>query len=376
MSARRILVLYRYHVPPEKMRVAIRDHLQALEVSEEGHEIHYHNLVGEPPRALRNLRPDAVVLHTLLLCARWDPDFYVWKSCLDWLRELDCPKVAMPQDEYDCSEILDEWMAELGVDVILSNFGESVRELIYPVMAGRCAFGTVLTGYLSAALADGWARALPPITTRPIDIAYRASKLPYWFGSHGQLKHRIGPIVAKHAAALGLKTDISTSPGDTIEGHAWLDFLASSRTVIGCETGSSALNRRGEVKARIQHLLDGHEGPEPTFEEIDAQMPAGWDDHRLLSIGPRHLEAILTRTCQVLIEGHYEGILTAGRHYLAIRPDLSNLDHVLATLRDHDRLQRIADRAYDEVYRQGTYTYHHLARQIEAAIEGFVGESR
>jgi len=90
---------------------------------------------------------------------------------------------------------------------------------------------------------------------RPNHIVYRATKLPYWFGSHGQLKHRIAGIVSERAGSHDLTCNISTRESDTIVGESWLDFIASGKAIIGCESGSSALDRRGEIKAKIQTLL-------------------------------------------------------------------------------------------------------------------------
>ena len=111
-----------------------------------------------------------------------------------------------------------------------------------------------------------------PHSERRLDVVYRAKQLPYWFGSHGQLKHRIAEAVQERAGALGLSTDISTRPDDTVYGDGWLDFLISGRAVIGAESGSSVLDERGEIQRRISRLLA--EQPRLTFDEVDAQMPA------------------------------------------------------------------------------------------------------
>ena len=37
-------------------------------------------------------------------------------------------------------------------------------------------------------------------TERAHDLVYRAARLPYWFGSHGQLKHRIGDAASSKRA--------------------------------------------------------------------------------------------------------------------------------------------------------------------------------
>ena len=260
------------------------------------------------------MNPDAVVLHTTFLCMRWSHLFPTWKEDVRWLADLDCAKIALPQDEYDHSEVLDEWLYELGAASILSNFDDRFRETLYPLMHDRATFGQAFTGYVDDATVGELANTLPSLETRPFDVVYRASHLPYWFGSHGQLKHRIGEASKERALAMGLRVDISTHPEDTIVGPAWMRFLASGRCVVGCESGSSVLDRRGEIRARIRHLLRAE--PDLTFEEIDARMWPGWDSYAFFAVSPRHFEAVMTRTCQILVEGEYDGVLEAGRHYI------------------------------------------------------------
>jgi len=101
----------------------------------------------------------------------------------------------------------------------------------------------------------------------------------------------------------------------------------SGRAVIGAESGSSVLDARGEIQRRIGRLLA--EQPGLSFEEVDAQMPDGWDSYAFFAMSPRHLEAVITKTAQVLVEGRYSGVLEPGRHYIPLRRDLANLDEAL-----------------------------------------------
>jgi hypothetical protein len=77
---------------------------------------------------------------------------------------------------------------------------------------------------------------------------------------------------------------------------------------------------------------------------------------------------VVTRTAQVLVEGEYDGVLEPMRHYLPIRRDLSNLDEVLAMIRDHELLEKITAHAYDEVYLSGRYSYARFAEMLDAVL--------
>ena len=65
----------------------------------------------------------------------------------------------------------------------------------------------------------------------------------------------------------------------------------------------------------------------------------------------------MTGTCQILLEGNYNGVLTPWRHYVPLKSDYSNLDEVLGVVGDVARMQAIADRAYEEVVASQAWSY-------------------
>ncbi len=365
-KAKRILVLYIHNGSLDTMLVAILSHLRALEASDTAHEIFYYNAIDGAPAWLKRFRFDIVVLHTTLLCMRWSPIFNWWKRKLRWIKDLDCVTIAMPQDEYDHAEILDEWLAEWNVPIVFSNFGAVQRKLLYPILHDKATFYRCLTGYIDQRLAKDYEDKLLPLQARPNDIVYRAKHLPYRFGSHGQFKHKIGEDVLERAIQHGLKCDISTRREDTIFGSRWLDFLASGKVVIGTESGSSSIDRRGEITGQIQQML--RDDPTLSFEAVSARLPYGWDNYRFFAISPRHFEAVITKTAQVLVEGKYNGVLEPHTHYIPLKADFSNLDDVLDMVHDHEMLQRMVDRAYKDICLNGEYTYRRLAADIEQAL--------
>lgn len=366
---KKILVLFWYSGRLEEIRAAIGHHLRALESSETRHKLFYYNAVNGAPAWLRYMRFDAVILHTTFLQARWSTWFYNRKWNLRWIHDLRCAKIALPQDEYDHSEILDEWLYELDVSSIFTCHDASTRQLLYPLMHSKARFYECLTGYVDERIARQYEKEILSPETRRYDVVYRAKHLPYWFGSHGQMKHKIAGVVEERAQALGLSCDISTDDKNTIVGNRWFDFLASGRVVIGCETGSSVIDRRGELKAKIESLLRAN--PQLSFAQVSAQLPAGWDNYQLFAVGPRHFEAVITKTCQVLVEGHYNGIFQPDRHYIPLKQDYSNLDEVLLKIRDYRYIEQIAEQAYKDIYLSRKYTYQHLAWDIEKAIDDY-----
>lgn len=348
------------------MRPAIYAHLHAIDWSAASHNVLYYNAFYAPPSWLRRARFDAVILHTTFLCMRWSHTFYDWKWKLRWVAELDCGKLAMPQDEYDHSEVLDEWLYEWKVSVIFSNFDRSHHPMLYPLMHKTASFYKAFTGYIDENAIRRWGGRQPSLEERPIDLVYRATRLPYWFGGHGQMKAEIADRVGGRARARGMKCDISTRPEDTIVGDRWEKFLASGRAIIGCESGSSVLDRCGEIKAWIQTKIQSD--PAISYQQIGQTLPKGWDGHRFFAIGPRHFEAVVTKTCQVLVEGQYDGVFEADRHYIPLKRDYSNLDEVLDKLKNVQLMSKIVEQAYADICQSGKYSYRALASMIDCAL--------
>ena len=365
---RKILVLY-WNPGRGTLRSAIQQHLHVFDQIADV-EPTYFNAAWGAPSWLRSAGFEAVVLHTTLLCVRWSNWFPAMKWNLRWIADFGGATLAFPQDEYDHSEVLDEWLEELKVDVVFSNFEVAERRSIYPRLSDSGRFQKVFTGYVDDGCFSRARTNSSGFADRPKDLIYRASNLPYWFGSHGQLKSRLADVVCAHPAASDYTLDVSTRPEDVVLGERWFDFIASSRAVLGCESGSSALDRRGEIQQHVRWLLQAC--PNASFEEVSSQLPPGWDGYAFFALSPRHFEAAVMRTCQVLVRGDYEGVFQADRHYIPIDRDYGNLPEVFEKLRDIDLLESTADAAFEEIASNPDYRYSALAQTISevfASIE-------
>ena len=355
---RRLLLLY-WSPEGRRLRLGVHRHLRALRELPGENEVVAYNAAYGAPSWLARFRPDGVILHTTFLALRWLADFERRRARSAWIAGLPCAKVALPQDDYDHAEVLDEWLDELGVDVVLTALPEHAP-LLLPRTAARAEIRKVLTGYVDDR--DLATRPRPtPLASRDLHVVYRATLLPPWFGSHGRLKHEVGEAALGCARTLGLRVDISTDPDDAVLGSRWLDFLASGRAVVGAESGSSVLDRRGEVRAAFSDPAGA------------SRLPSDWDSHRFTALSPRHLEAALTGTAQVLVEGDYSGVLEPGRHYLPVRPDLADLEDALAQTREPTALQGLADTAYAELCLSGRYSSRVFAAEVNDALRAHGG---
>jgi hypothetical protein len=359
----RALILY-WHPLGSPARSSVSAHLAALGRVVGDENAAFVNTVGGAHRSLAKLDVDCVILHTTFLGMRWTTPFAPWRERSSWIGRLGVPVLAFPQDDYDHAHVLDEWLAELGTTDVFSALAEHVDSL-YPTRAGGARFHPVLTGYLDRPARQS-ARGL--LRDRALDVVYRATSLPYWFGSHGQLKGRIGEEAAAEAKRLSLRHDVSVAPGSVIAGEAWMRFLGSGRATVGSESGSSALDRRGELRRAVAAAL--REQPSASFEQVASVLPEGWDAHRFFVLSPRHLEAAATSTAQILVTGEYSGVLSAGRHYLPVQPDLSDLGDALEQARDPHFLQELVDRTYDEIVTSGRNASDVFIACVQQALRG------
>jgi hypothetical protein len=363
----RILVVH--HSTQWPLRTTIADHLYCFE-RHSSHRVLYLNIGVRGLNTVLLRQPfDLIIFHTTFLSQRaWNPETFA-ETCqrLEPLRRLPVAKAALPQDEFLNTDLLCDFINDFGVQHVFSVMPEREWPNIYhKVDRSRVRIHRVLTGYLEDATLARIEHMRARIQDRPIGIGYRSWHAAYWLGRHGQLKVRVAEMFQEHAPSKGIACDISTRAGDTFFGDSWYEFLLKSRYTIGVEGGASILDRDGTLKRKTEVFLK--EKPRASFEETEAQCFPGLDGSaELFAISPRHLEACATSTCQVLIDGEYNGILKAGDHYIALKRDFSNLDDVLESISSDRMRAGICARAYRDIVVSGKYTYLAFVQQVLGA---------
>ena len=84
----------------------------------------------------------------------------------------------------------------------------------------------------------------------------------------------------------------------------------------------------------------------------------------MVMISPRHLEACLTRTGQILVEGEYNGILKPDLHYIPLKADFSNLQEVFDRIQDEPARLEMVECAYRDIVATGRYTYRGMVNTV------------
>jgi hypothetical protein len=124
-----------------------------------------------------------------------------------------------------------------------------------------------------------------------------------------------------------------------------------------------SLLRKGPIRLDV---IDASIVP---FAELDTRFFAGRPRSPAYgkAISSRHFDAIGTRTCQMLLDGRFNDILVAGKHYIAISRDLSNLALALELFCDPEHRRQITTAALEHVL--AAHTYQHRIDSVRREIE-------
>lgn len=167
----------------------------------------------------------------------------------------------------------------------------------------------------------------------------------------------------RDGAHLGLRVNVENRRMPRTE---WAGYLRSCHGVVGAESGTYYLQRSGAALTCARAYLKRR--PDATFEDVHRHCFSGATDTlNGKAVSSRHFEPIGTRTCQLLVEGHYNGILQADRHYIPVKRDLSNILDAIDRFKDPGHRARIAAEAHDDVLSHHTYR-HRVAALIDTVF--------
>jgi hypothetical protein len=340
----------------------INDHIDAIGRYSR-HKVRTISLLGDLPAGLDLSRFDGVIIHyTLIACM----DAYLSAASRRRLAVFKGVKAMFIQDEYRFVNATIAAMREIGIDVLFTCFPKSEIDNVYSEerLPGVAKYN-VLTGYVPSALL---CRPFTPPSARAIDIGYRGRTLPAWYGELGQEKLVIGDRVKADAPNFGLKVDISSREADRIYGRKWIEFISSCKAMLGVESGVSVVDFSGDIQRQTEQAQ--RDDPSLSFAELKGRYFSAEDGAIIMNqISPRSFECAALRTPMILYEGDYSGVLTPWLHYIPLKKDHSNFGQVVDTLRDGERLDEIADRAYRDVALNPRYSYSQSVADVDSAID-------
>ena len=236
---------------------------------------------------------------------------------------------------------------------------------------------------------------------RPIDIGLRSFRYPAVFLGDNDRNAMID-YIREMAGQKNLVVDIETEA--RMERSAWAGFLNTCKATISTEAGghwvepddatlnsildwirsknkqskqivipSDSMLRKlahrlpwGVRQWIIKILKSGpikHEsliGSDEDFDEVfqrffkDKPFPPRFSGK---CISSRHFDAIGTHTCQIMLAGRYNDILSAGEHYIELKRDYSNVDDALDAFRDETFRLNMVRRTREYICENHTYSH-------------------
>jgi hypothetical protein len=290
------------------------------------------------------------------------------------------------------------WLRRVRPDIIATQLLEEAGAWLYAEVGAR-----VIS--LPHALNPHAFQARTQQRNRPIDIGARSFRYLAYLGDDD--RNRIYDHFAANRFEPPLSLDFSTEL--RFDRTGWAAFLDRCKATIATEAGSWFLERDDATVLAIRDYLASRSnglviradsslqafarrlpyalkalarrilraGPirhealtaeEADFAEIHARFFAGRKRPPVYAkcISSRHFDAIGTKTLQIMFPGRYNDILEPRRHYLALEPDFSNIDAVMARFRDPAERERITEAAHAHI--MGAHTYPHRMVELAAIL--------
>jgi hypothetical protein len=202
----------------------------------------------------------------------------------------------------------------------------------------------------------------PSTRPRTIDIGFRGDVYANLYSLGDLERSAVIRLVEERAERSGLRADIAY---ERYPREEWCAFLQTCRGVVGAESGTYFLERDDHTQRAVIRYV--RQRPDARFEEVYERFFKGYPDPVSgKAISSRHFEPIGTRTCQVLLEGHYNGILKADEHYISIRKDFSNADDAIRRFKDDAYREAMVRRTHE--YVMAEHTYRHRVESLLRAV--------
>lgn len=332
-----------------------------------GADVQYLHFQQPIPKECASASPDLVIVNYDFLNYRFTPLWPFIKNRHKDIAQRANKLVAIVQDDFWGSKLIDDWCIDWDVDRILTPIDNDL-EVLYPRSIKRKEFRACLTGYISKFETIETTR----LRERPIDLGQRVRDMSPHLGRLAQAKSVQAQVMADAARRAGFTVDVSTRVEDSFIGKSWLEFLKSCKFTVGMKGGASLHDPIGFLHTKVNSYLVRH--PNAKFDEIERKFFRGKDmKYKFSAISPRLFESAAAGTCQILQRDDYLGVLQPWRDYLPLEVDFSNIDEVVLSMRDLEKCQEIANNATRNLIESGLFNYSKLA---EITTSGLFMSSR
>lgn len=266
--------------------------------------------------------------------------------------------IYFPRNEYKDFSHKRRFIQQSGADLVCSLLPQKSVDYLYGDLTKAISLphATNLNIYNPAV----------PLIKRQVAIGSRTVKYPPILldNSRNELSCLIARIRDKKPEWL---LDYSDNPTDRFDRAGWANFLNQAVCTLSTEAGSAYLDKSDQIQHEIeQYVAENPNADEQTLRQMFLSGTIGLPSGK--HITSRHFEAMGCKTCQILVEGEYNGLIEPDKHYIALRSDFSNLDHVLAQIADLEYTGQITERCFELV--QSRHLHRHRVDQLRQSLAG------
>lgn len=357
----KILILYDIY----SMHIGtVREHVSSFQKFS-NNEVFYCNATHKEKCALDLTCFDVVVIH---YCVRLSLDWHLSDSFETALKKYSGIKVLFIQDEYEHTELARSYFEKLDFKLIYTVIPDAYRDKIYPKSRfPNVIFKQTLTGFVPSNYLK-LEKYIKPMRDRNFIISYRGRDLPFWYGNLCQEKVIIAKRMKVICAERSLPVDIEWDDNKRIYGNDWFNFIAKSKATLGTESGSNVFDEYGLLKQKISEEIKINS--DISYDEIfNKYLKEHEGLVKMNQISPRIFEAIALKTALVLFEGNYSGVIIPNIHYIPLKKDFSNVDDVFRMLSDDVFLEKMVERAYEDIIESQKYSYRTFVEEFDQTIK-------
>jgi hypothetical protein len=305
---------------------------------------------------------DVVVVHYSVVLSH---SVYMAAGLREKLRRFQGLKVQFLQDDYRWVDQATAASRDVGIKVLFTVAPEPAARQMYDGRLPGVRRILTLTGYVPDNLVH---RRVQPLAERSVDVGYRARDLPFWYGRLSREKAWIGQRFSEMAVPYGLRCDIGWKENQRLYGDDWIDFVASSRATLGCESGASIADFDGSIERGVRAYLRAHPGA--MYEEVHEAVLKPYEGNVVVHvISPRVFEAAALGTALIMFPGEYSGVVKPDLHYIPLEKDFSNMDEVVARLRDDAQMAAMTERAREDLVLSGRWSYQRFIEDFDHVID-------
>ena len=339
--ALKILILHRLG-PQESWSENVADLEMAFPRYAIEHDYIIHDASFKLPSYIKNYPFDLIILNSSFLCNVFTRKRtrFTYKY-FSFLSESDAFKVALPQDDYYCSDVLDRLLIDFDINLLVTVLPQHVSQLLPLFSSSSRKIIKGYTGYLSERMIKNANKFYIERSKRDFDLVYRASSNPSFPNKLAYLKANLGRII-EHNINKKYHVDINPPKNDFLNGLDWWSFLANARVTLGSNSGSDFIIRNHNCE---QYLTNKKISNEKKISYIDHEDK----NKNMTALSPRNIEAAILGTTQSIVSGDYGGLFIAGEDYFELDDGLAKVDELNHFLGDYELQERLAASAKEKI---------------------------